>query len=173
MQSRYYNPEIGRFINADSLVSTGQGILGYNMFAYCLNNPVNALDDSGHFAISAVLIGAAIGFFTAYIPDVLEQMQDGFEWSDFNTFEENTLKYLGATLGGAVGGFGSALGCGLGGTMLANGLGNVIESAFSGGITTVGDALDQFVVGGILGGIGYGSSKKITQKFANKKIFGI
>ena len=28
LQSRYYNPEIGRFINADALVSTGQGNLG-------------------------------------------------------------------------------------------------------------------------------------------------
>jgi len=34
VSSRYYDPEIGRWINADSLVSTGQGILGYNMFAY-------------------------------------------------------------------------------------------------------------------------------------------
>lgn len=48
LQSRYYNPEIGRFINADSLVSTDQGILGYNMFAYCGNNPVSRSDESGH-----------------------------------------------------------------------------------------------------------------------------
>ena len=40
LQSRYYDPEVGRFINADALVSTGQGILGNNMFAYCGNNPV-------------------------------------------------------------------------------------------------------------------------------------
>ena len=42
LQSRYYDSELGRFINADALVSTGQGVLGNNMFAYCLNNPVNA-----------------------------------------------------------------------------------------------------------------------------------
>ena len=47
VSSRYYDPEIGRFINADSLVSTGQGILGNNMFAYCLNNPVNYIDRDG------------------------------------------------------------------------------------------------------------------------------
>ncbi|MBR5292486.1 MAG: wall-associated protein, partial [Clostridia bacterium] len=41
MQSRYYDPSIGRFINADSFASTGQGFLGYNMFAYCNNNPVS------------------------------------------------------------------------------------------------------------------------------------
>jgi len=47
LQSRYYDPEIGRFINADGLVSTGQGVLGNNMFAYCENNWVNFSDPSG------------------------------------------------------------------------------------------------------------------------------
>ena len=46
-QSRYYDPGIGRFLNADSYASTGQGLLGYNMFAYCGNNPVNYGDSSG------------------------------------------------------------------------------------------------------------------------------
>ena len=43
LQSRFYDPVVGRFINADGYVSTGQGILGFNMFTYCLNNPVNSL----------------------------------------------------------------------------------------------------------------------------------
>ena len=47
LQSRYYDPEIGRFINADAFVATGQGFVGNNMFAYCNNNPVNLLDPTG------------------------------------------------------------------------------------------------------------------------------
>ena len=47
LQSRYYDPEIARFINADDFASTGQGIQGYNMFAYCNNNPVNRIDPVG------------------------------------------------------------------------------------------------------------------------------
>ena len=47
LQSRYYDPEISRFINADALVATGQGLLGNNMFAYCNNNTVNYADPSG------------------------------------------------------------------------------------------------------------------------------
>ena len=47
LQSRYYDPEIGRFINADTYVSTGQGVLGFNMYAYCLNDPVNRIDVGG------------------------------------------------------------------------------------------------------------------------------
>ena len=47
LQSRYYDPEWGRFINADGLVSTGQGLTGNNMFAYCGNNPVVYTDPAG------------------------------------------------------------------------------------------------------------------------------
>ena len=48
LQSRYYDPEIARFINADAYVSTGQGVLGNNMFAYCHNNPIVFVDASGY-----------------------------------------------------------------------------------------------------------------------------
>ncbi|MBR4743910.1 MAG: hypothetical protein IK082_06955 [Oscillospiraceae bacterium] len=47
LQSRYYDPEICRFINADGYASTGQGLLGGNAFTYCLNNPSNNLDSLG------------------------------------------------------------------------------------------------------------------------------
>lgn len=50
LQSRYYDPTVGRFISADSIVSTGQGVLGNNMFAYCLNNPIHRIDPSGTLA---------------------------------------------------------------------------------------------------------------------------
>ena len=46
LQSRYYDPENHRFINADTESSTGQGFIGTNAFVYVLNNPV-ALADSG------------------------------------------------------------------------------------------------------------------------------
>ena len=36
INSRYYDPYIGRFISADGFVSTGQDITGYNLFAYFL-----------------------------------------------------------------------------------------------------------------------------------------
>ena len=50
VSSRYYDPEIGRWINADSVIAdVGGSIQGYNMFAYCFNNPVNMTDSSGHW----------------------------------------------------------------------------------------------------------------------------
>ncbi len=50
LQSRYYDPELGRFINPDAYASTGQGVFGNNMFAYCLNDPVNNFDPRGNYA---------------------------------------------------------------------------------------------------------------------------
>ena len=47
LQSRYYNSEWCRFLNADRFVSTGQGVLGNNMFAYCGNNPIMFVDPTG------------------------------------------------------------------------------------------------------------------------------
>ena len=48
LQSRYYDPAVKRFINADSLVGANKDILGNNVFAYCSNNPVNYSDPTGH-----------------------------------------------------------------------------------------------------------------------------
>ena len=54
LQSRYYDPTVGRFINADGLLSTGMGVLGHNMFAYCDNNPIARFDPTGHSWWSAI-----------------------------------------------------------------------------------------------------------------------
>ncbi len=48
LQSRYYDPAVCRFINHDNYAATGQGLVGYNMFAYCNNNPITYADPSGH-----------------------------------------------------------------------------------------------------------------------------
>ena len=47
LQSRYYDPETGRFVNADGLVQTGTGLMDKNMYAYCLDDPVNNIDPTG------------------------------------------------------------------------------------------------------------------------------
>ena len=61
LQSRYYDPETGRFINADDVSYLDpETIHGLNLYAYCLNNPVMYVDPVGHFAISTFLITIAI-----------------------------------------------------------------------------------------------------------------
>ncbi len=82
LQSRYYNPEMGRWVNADSVIAgNGENMLGYNIFAYCFNNPVNMSDYTGNWpewventfkvvsavvAVAAVVVTAtAVSAFTA------------------------------------------------------------------------------------------------------------
>jgi len=63
LQSRYYNPEMGRFINADGVVAGVGNVQGYNLFQYCMNNPINMSDESGHWPKwikTAVKIAAAV-----------------------------------------------------------------------------------------------------------------
>ena len=72
LQSRYYDPATRRFVNADAFASTGQGILGTNMFAYCNNNPVLYRDTDGTIAITtlilvgSIVVGAVAAAYTAY-----------------------------------------------------------------------------------------------------------
>ena len=66
LQSRYYDPEVRRFINADdvSVLEEDQGsIVENNLFAYCLNNPVTLMDNDGKMAIAddAVVFIVVVG----------------------------------------------------------------------------------------------------------------
>ena len=75
VSSRYYDSEIGRFINADGLIGANSDMATYNLFAYCGNNPVVRYDDTGMFwkeLISGVIhvgnnFAVAIGIDTAAI----------------------------------------------------------------------------------------------------------
>lgn len=74
LNTRYYSPDMCRFINADGYIQTGQSLLDKNMFAYCLNNPVNMLDKNGNLAkelfaylCSNAIIAITIAFIIAIV----------------------------------------------------------------------------------------------------------
>ncbi len=114
VSSRYYDPEVGRWITPEPNAYEGEfdenaGLIGYNVYAYCANNPVNNLDPTGEFLIStAVLIGIGIGALTGgvaggaygYNKAVKSNVPKGQHW-----------KYVvgyglgGAVIGGVIGGF--------------------------------------------------------------------
>ena len=50
LNSRYYDPTVGRFLSPDTILGANGGLQGYNLFAYCNNNPVMFADPSGNFA---------------------------------------------------------------------------------------------------------------------------
>lgn len=57
--SRYYNPELCRFINPDSIIDI-RGLNTLNPYAYCGNNPVNNEDSNGHLFVGAI-VGGIVG----------------------------------------------------------------------------------------------------------------
>jgi len=56
LQTRYYNPGWCRFINADGYINANGDMLGYNMFAYCGNNPIMNIDPNGEFSLTVAII---------------------------------------------------------------------------------------------------------------------
>ncbi len=141
LQTRYYDPSIRMFINADNyeLTSTlAQTIGQLNMYAYANNNPIMFTDESGMFLIStAVLIGAIIGAVAgATVGGIIA----------YNIAEQNGAtgwELVGWTAMGVVGGgligagVGAAAGYGIGywaGGTYANGL---VAKSVSGGVKAV------------------------------------
>lgn len=76
LQSRYYDPSAGRFLNADDseILGLSDSILGYNLFAYCVNNPINSFDRNGYWVISINTTAAGFiidAFITVVLPYIL------------------------------------------------------------------------------------------------------
>ena len=62
LQSRYYDPANARFISADDpgIIGVVSNSTSMNLFAYCMNNPVNMSDHAGNWPKWAtVVLGAA------------------------------------------------------------------------------------------------------------------
>ncbi len=59
LETRYYDPETGRFINADGVVDN-RNLGNMNLYSYCANDPVDCRDEDG-FSVKRILAGAAVG----------------------------------------------------------------------------------------------------------------
>ena len=102
LQSRYYDPEIGRFINADSYASTdATGLLSTNMFAYCENDPVNKSDPTGEVApiLIAMAGGALVGIAEQFMTDVIYAMVTG---QPLDACFSSVGTYVSSAVGGAM-----------------------------------------------------------------------
>lgn len=74
MQSRYYDPVTCRFVNADSLVDTSD-VLGFNMYVYCGNNPINREDSTGKAwsVLEIMAVGGLIGMAISAVSSAATQ----------------------------------------------------------------------------------------------------
>ena len=136
LHTRYYSPEICRFISADQpeLVATLSKTLGQlNLFAYCNNNPIMYTDPDGKAVGAALFWGALIGLIVggaSYVgSEVISYALTGeWDWS--------WGMFIGSLIGGAIGGM-----------LGVSSLHVIIVSGITGGISTASGMLLQNAFG--------------------------
>jgi RHS repeat-associated protein len=152
LNSRYYDPAIGRFISSDGLLGQTGDVLSTNMYAYCANNPVMNIDRDGDFAISllfaGIIVGGIVGGYT--------RVKNGAEmWSEDFWIGVGTGALIGAAVGTVAG---------LGGAYLTGGLASVGNKLITDTVSSIfygtnnygswEDYCVAFVIGGLIKGTG-------------------
>ena len=99
LQSRYYDPTIGRFLNADDTAFIGASgtLLGWNLFVYCENNPVSGFDYSGYFYISYKTLKRILDPIS-YLADAVKWVTGKSLWSTIQPIVVPILTYYVALL---------------------------------------------------------------------------
>lgn len=174
LQSRYYDPALGRFISADDVrYLDPESVAGFNLYAYCSNNPVMGTDPEGTWLI-ALLVSALIGAVVSAALSLYNEVKEK-GWENVNVGKVIFDGLLGG-IGGmaAASGLGTiammAVGAGLG---LAQGLG---DSILDGKSFADGDTWKNIVYSTIAGGLAFrigGAGAKNVANLAegfNKKV---
>lgn len=157
--ARYYDPEIGRFITADTVVARPYDPQDLNRYSYCRNNPINYVDPSGHiwWWIIPAIIGAIIGGLSAGI-------QSGWDFK---------AVLIGACIGAVSGvvGFGAAgataqilgkVGSAAFGGMIGGATAGFLNSAYYGGDLLRGTLMGAGI--GALSGLAFGTISNLGGK---------
>ena len=143
VSSRYYDPEIGRFISPDTtdvLTATPMALTDKNLYAYCDNNPVMREDKDGQFwnIIAGALIEGGL--------ELAGQLLSGKSLSDVNWAKVG----VSALSGGLTAAVGPVAGC------LVSGATDVAMDALDGKINNLGDAVESFAWGTAKAAVSYG-----------------
>ena len=98
LTTRYYDPQTGRFINADTIeYLKPDAINGLNLYAYCKNNPLMLVDYSGTDAYLVTVTGAG-GLPIVGHSKLVVQGSDGkwyyTEYTNEWVYENKFLKWL-------------------------------------------------------------------------------
>ena len=187
LQSRYYDPEVGRFINADDIdYIEPETLMGCNLYAYCGNNPVMCMDPNGNAVITItallgvlklIAIGFGIGATIAGGFEIGRQIHANgwnpgtWDWGQIG------LTALGGGMAGAItvlpvpgfkslGLFGKVLSYGW--TFTMGRIGSVAGGLVSGSVTNWETAGFAFAIGGVANVLGRGLGDGISKLLAKK-----
>ena len=109
LNSRYYDPAMRRFINADDIDCLGinREFVSFDLFSYCGNNPVTRKDEDGEFWLTTVVIGLG----KKYVSDVINNAISGKKGIEMFKPRSSFGSYIAAGVTALIPGvgFGSAL----------------------------------------------------------------
>ena len=176
--ARYYDPVIGRFISADSIVPDFSNPQTLNRYSYCINNPIILTDPNGHDFGLSILIGAIIGAvisgaqsdwnFQAMLTGGIIGGISGGVFSGVEGGVAGAIKnsVANATLRGAISGAagGAAAGAVAGGLSTAFYGGNFFENVLIGAGTGA-------VIGGVMGAIKGATIDQSTNNMQTKESY--
>ena len=156
LNSRYYDPTVKRFLNADVYVNSGNEISGYNMFSYCVNNPVNHADPTGEYCLVDDLIAAGVGAVAGLVSQVAVDIMASALYGE--SIFSNWQTYTGAAIGGAIGGWAGLYtgpgGAGAIGAAASTAIGQSIENiTIDGKKRSVVEVTLNSAVDGAIGGV--------------------
>ncbi len=175
--ARYYDPEIGRFITADTIVQDPFNPQTFNRYSYCGNNPINYVDPSGHWwFIIALIIKFALAhpvIFGAIAGAVFNTAMNASNIHNFGDFMGYAV--IGAVAGAAGGGVGAAIGATspFWGTVAGAFTGGFVSGAGNAGFqgASFGDAmLSGLTTGGIAAAtaaVAYGAATAIEKAISS------
>ena len=140
MNSRFYQPSTGRFLSQDAYSGNAYDPWTQHLYTYCGNNPTTMVDPTGHFFLSAILIGALVGAVVgAGVVGYEDYKDDGKIFNGSKSFGDYvTGAAVGAVAGAAVG---TVAAVAAGGTAVTAGLGmlgTMGVAAGSAGMITMG-----------------------------------
>ena len=133
LNSRYYDPVVGRWISPEPNVYDGEfdenaGLIGYNVYAYCANNPIMYKDETGESITLCILIGAGIGLVAGGVFGAYRANKNGYSPSDGWKYWKYVVGY--GVAGGAIG---ALVGWGAGALIAKYGVATAATSITKGG----------------------------------------
>ena len=150
MNARLYDPTLGRFLSADTLIQDPYDTQSYNRYTYVRNNPLKYTDPSGHSFASVIkaIVVAIVVIVVSYV----------------------ALIALGVTAGGSTGYLALMAAASLSDAVavgaIAGFAGGFLNSFLSG--ASPGEALVAGLQGALIGGLGAGVAHAIGTEFAGK-----
>ena len=143
LRSRYYNPNLGRFVNADRAFDANASVTTYNQYAYCDNCPVIYLDSEGRGLFTSLVIGFVVG---ALVSGIIEAAKGG-----------DVEDIIISAVAGGVSGLISVIPVFRNpyiNSAIMGGVGNAVGAWIGDDIDSIYDVIDNFAEGAVAGVVG-------------------